>query len=99
MSLRILRSAGAEEDLIEIWRSIAMHSPLAADRMLERLEHRWRQLSDYPYSGMARGDIAVGIRHLLVGQYLTLYRVTDDGVFILRVLHGRRDIDADDVAE
>ncbi|MER8438263.1 type II toxin-antitoxin system RelE/ParE family toxin [Mesorhizobium sp. M1312] len=45
-----------------------------------------------------REDIAAGIRHLVVGEYLTLYRVGEDAVEILRVLHGRRNIEADDLA-
>lgn len=44
-----------------------------------------------------RDDIAPGIRHLLVGDYLTLYRVGDDAIEIIRVLHGHRNIEADDL--
>jgi toxin ParE1/3/4 len=54
---------------------------------------RWR----YPCSGAQREDIAPGVRHLLVGEYLTLYRVHDDAIEIVRVLHGRRKIDVDDI--
>ncbi|MGX9177278.1 hypothetical protein [Mesorhizobium sp. BHbdii] len=35
---------------------------------------------------------------MVVGEYLTLYRVSEDAVEILRVLHGRRKIEADDLA-
>ncbi|MDX8479457.1 type II toxin-antitoxin system RelE/ParE family toxin [Mesorhizobium sp. VK24D] len=52
----------------------------------------------YPLSGPPRDDIASGIRHLIVGEYLTLYRVSGDAIEILRVLHGRRQIGADDLA-
>jgi toxin ParE1/3/4 len=47
---------------------------------------------------MARQDIAAGIRHLVVGEYLALYHVTEDAVEIVRVLHGRRNIRRRDVA-
>ncbi|MBZ9799495.1 type II toxin-antitoxin system RelE/ParE family toxin [Mesorhizobium sp. ES1-4] len=57
----------------------------------------WRQLSTYPFSGAPRDDIAPGIRHLIVGEYLTLYRVGGDAIEILRVLHGRRNIEADEL--
>ncbi|WP_335930821.1 type II toxin-antitoxin system RelE/ParE family toxin [Mesorhizobium sp. M8A.F.Ca.ET.182.01.1.1] len=44
----------------------------------------------------ARGH-STGIRHLVVGDYLTLYRVGADAVEIVRVLHGRRKIEVDDL--
>jgi toxin ParE1/3/4 len=39
---------------------------------------------------MARSDIAQGVRHFPVGNYLILYRVDDEGVEIVRYVHGRR---------
>ncbi|WP_263484659.1 MULTISPECIES: type II toxin-antitoxin system RelE/ParE family toxin [unclassified Mesorhizobium] len=38
-----------------------------------------------------------GYRHLIVGEYLTLYRVGGDAIEVLRVLHGRRNIEANDL--
>lgn len=64
---------------------------------MDTLERRWDLLTLHPFSGAPREDIAPGIRHLVVGEYLTLYRVGEDSVEILRVLHGRRNIEADDV--
>ncbi|WP_287138248.1 type II toxin-antitoxin system RelE/ParE family toxin [Mesorhizobium sp.] len=52
----------------------------------------------HPFTGAPREDIAPGIRHLVVGEYLTLYCVGENAVEILRVLHGRRSIEADDLA-
>lgn len=91
--LPIIRTAGADEDLIDIWTSIAADNPGAADRVLDAIERRWQQLAQHPHSGMAREDIAPGIRHLIAGQYLTLYRITGDNIEIIRVIHGRRKID------
>lgn len=96
--LPIIRTDRADEDLIDIWVSIAIESPAAADRVLDAIQRRWQQLSLYPYSGVARDDIAPGIRCLVAGNYLTLYRVAADGILIIRVLHGRRKIDEDVVA-
>ncbi|MET3593744.1 MULTISPECIES: type II toxin-antitoxin system RelE/ParE family toxin [Mesorhizobium] len=66
--------------------------------MLDRIEPRCQQLATYPYSGPPRDDIAPGIRHLIVGEYLTFYRVGGDAIEVVRVLHGRRKIEADDFA-
>lgn len=86
----IQRTHRADEDLIEIWLHIARESPAAADRVLDAIERRWQQLACHPCSGMAREDIGPGIRHLPTGQYLTLYRVLESTIEIVRVLHGRR---------
>jgi toxin ParE1/3/4 len=91
--LPIIRSARADEDLIDIWVYIAAENPDAADRVLDAIEERWLQLARHPYSGKARDDIAQGIRHLATGQYLTFYRVTGKNIEIIRVLHRRRKIE------
>lgn len=93
--LPIIRTDRADEDLIGIWTKIAADNPTAADRVLDAIEARWQQLAQHPNSGLPRDDIARNIRHLVIGQYLTLYRVTDERIEIVRVLHGRRKIDRD----
>jgi toxin ParE1/3/4 len=40
--------------------------------------------------GMARDDIGPGVRHFPVGRYLILYRALNDGVEIVRYVHGMR---------
>jgi toxin ParE1/3/4 len=87
--LSIVRTARADEDLIAIWNYIAVENPVAADRVLDAIEARWLQLARYPYSGMARDDIASGIRHLVAGHYLIFYRI-GECIEVIRVLHGRR---------
>ncbi|MBO9100950.1 MULTISPECIES: type II toxin-antitoxin system RelE/ParE family toxin [unclassified Rhizobium] len=88
----IVRTDRADEDLIEIWSYIAADNTIAADRVLDAIEARWDNLARHPYSGVARDDIAPGIRHLVSGEYLTLYRLSGSAIEIVRVLHGRRKI-------
>lgn len=92
--LPIIRTSRADEDLIGIWTYIAADSPSAADRVLDAIEARWQQLRQHPRSGIARDDIAPGIRCLISGQYFSLYRITETGIEIIRVIHGRRKIDS-----
>lgn len=96
MSLR--RSARAEEDLIEIWLHIAPHNLAAADRLLDRLDDRCRLLATQPRSGPTRNELGDGIRCVAVGEYLVFYRIDGRDVEMLRVLHGRRNISAEDFA-
>lgn len=98
MTMRpIRRSSHAEDDLIAIWLYVAKENEAAADRLLDRIEERWRQLAAFPFSGASRDDIGPGIRHVAVGEYLTFYRVGAEAVEILRVLHGRRKIARDEI--
>ena len=94
---RIVKTRQADEDLIAIWLGIAPDNPTVADRILDAIEGRWQQLAFYPYSGIAREDIAENIRHLVTGQYLTLYRISGEGVEIIRILHGKQKIDRETI--
>ncbi|MDV4154769.1 MULTISPECIES: type II toxin-antitoxin system RelE/ParE family toxin [Rhizobium] len=95
--LPVIRTNRADEDLIEIWSYIAIGNISAADRVLDAIEARWDNLARHPYSGVARDDIAPGIRHLISGEYLTLYRLSGSAIEIVRVLHGRRKISSKEI--
>ncbi len=81
-------------DLEDLGDYIAGHSPNAAVRLVDAFQRRWDLLTLHPFSGAPREDIAPSIRHLVAGEYLT--RVGEDGIEIVRVVHGRRRIEADD---
>jgi toxin ParE1/3/4 len=72
---------------------IARDDPSAADRVLDAIEQRWQQLVQYPCSGVSREEIALNLRHLVIRQYLIIYRVGAETIEIARVLHGRRKLD------
>jgi toxin ParE1/3/4 len=84
----------ARADLLDIWLTIAIDNPQAADRVYERLERRMATLAQFPLIGVAQPAIASNARMLVERPYLILYQVTSDGVQIVRVLHGARDVDA-----
>ncbi|MFE1601452.1 type II toxin-antitoxin system RelE/ParE family toxin [Methylobacterium sp. ID0610] len=89
----VRRTRRADEDLIHIWSSIAQYDPGAADRLLDAIEQRWQLLVQHPYSGVSREEIAPNLRHLVIRQYLILYRVEAETIEIVRVLHGQRKLD------
>ncbi len=91
---RITRSPDAEADLLEIWANIANDKPSAADRFLDTLEQRIELLSRHPRIGEARPDLAAGVRGFSVGSYVIFFRPIRDGIEVVRVLHGARDIPA-----
>jgi toxin ParE1/3/4 len=85
----------ARRDLLDIW---AYYTDVASSDVAERLLHdigrAALRLLRHPMSGRPRGDIASSLRSMLVRPYAILYRATDTGVEIVRVLHTRRDFAA-----
>ena len=86
----VQRTAQADEDLIDIWVYIAQDNSAAADHLLDEFEKKFALLAGQPRLGAARSDIAPGLRHFPAGNYLILYRETDDGIEVVRVVHGAR---------
>jgi toxin ParE1/3/4 len=89
---RYTKRPKAEADLLEIWLHIAQDSPRAADRLLDRIEAQCRLLADNPRVGRGRPEIAPDARAWIVGRYLILYRVQDDGIEVVGVVHGAREV-------
>ena len=87
---RIVRTAKAEQDLIEIWLHIAQDNPVAADALLDEIGSACELLADNPGIGPARFDLAPQFRYYIVRKFLILYRETKKGVEIVRVVHGAR---------
>ena len=90
---QVRRTELARRDLIDIWQTIAADNAGAADRVFARLENRINTLKMFPAMGMARPDIAAEARVLVQSPYLILCRIVADGIEIVRVLHGARNID------
>lgn len=81
----------AEQDLLDIRAFIAQHSPVAAERMLDRFQGCILLLSAQPLIGEARADLRPYLRQMPVGNYVIFYRYIAEEVTIVRVLHGARD--------
>jgi toxin ParE1/3/4 len=91
---RLRFSRRAERDLNLIGDHIRQHNPAAAERWVELVESKCRSLAGQPGLGRLRRDLRKGLRSLAVGNYIVFYRPIEGGIEIVRVLHGRRDIDA-----
>lgn len=89
---RVFFTWAAREDLIEIWTHIATEDPAVADRVLDRLAEAASYLTQNPEMGPARDDIRPGLRYLVSGSYLLLYRILGEDIEIVRAVHGRRDL-------
>ncbi len=91
---RITRRSLAEADILEIWDYIADDSIDAADRWVDRLDEQLGLLAEQPMMGRSRDELSPGVRSFPLGRYVIFYAPLDDGIDVIRVLHGARDVDA-----
>lgn len=91
----------ALQDIENIWNYIAKKNPQAADNLFDRLRTKFPQLAKFPQMGRTRFDLAPSLRCFLVANYLIFYRPIEQGIEIVRILHGSQDIEAmfTDIAE
>ena len=87
----------ATNDLDEIWYYVVKESGSVeiADRLIDSITARFLLLASHPHLGRSRDDdFGVGSRSFPVGEYVIVYCVENEDVLILRVVHGRRDLEA-----
>jgi toxin ParE1/3/4 len=87
----------AEADLDQIWLYVAKESGSVeiANRLIDTVTDRFLALARFLHIGRSRDeDLGSGCRSVAVGDYVIVYRVENGDVFILRVVHGRRNLDA-----
>jgi len=87
-------SATAGRDLVGIIDFIAQNAgSRVAARWRRNFVDRINALSDQPYLGATDQDLGAGRRRLVLAPYLIVYEMAhSDGVHILRIIHGARDI-------
>jgi toxin ParE1/3/4 len=87
----------AAADLDEIWYYVAKESGSVeiANHLVDSITDRFFLLAGFPYMGREReNDFGPGSRSFAIGEYVIVYCVEAQDVLILRVAHGRRDIEA-----
>jgi toxin ParE1/3/4 len=90
---RVTRRPQAELDILEIWDYIAEDSIVEADRWMDRLDEKLALWATQRMMGRARDELAPGIRSFPFGRYIVFFQPLADGIDVVRVLHGSRDID------
>lgn len=88
MSYKLLPQAC--EDVEAIALAIAKDNQKAAEKWLIRIERSFENLASMPLMGVARFDVRSDMRLLAVGDYLVLHRAHENGIDIVRVVHGAR---------
>jgi toxin ParE1/3/4 len=90
-------TASAEADIADIWDYIAQDDADSATTFILGLEEHIGTLESFPeHCPLVPENEILGTayRHLLFGHYRTIFRLIGAKVFVLRVIHGARLLDA-----
>ena len=93
--MKIFISDQADADLLQIDRYLTERNPAAADALIRDIDRKLENLTRFPFIGRDRSILVQGLRSILTGPYVIFYAVEADRIIIVRVLDGRRDIDAE----
>ena len=85
-------SALAEDDLTAIWGYVAEYNEGLADSLLEKLVKRFVLLATFQDAGRSRPELTPGLGSFPLEHYIIFYRAIPEGIEVIRVLHGSRDI-------
>lgn len=92
MAWIVLKRPQAESDLREISDYIAQNNPETAIRFLLKLNEQFKILAENPFLGRSREELLADLRGFPFGNYVVFYLPLDNGIEIVRILHGSRDI-------
>jgi len=91
----VIWSSDAEDDLVDIWQYLVSEaSPRVAIAKIRDIARACDRLEKQPLDGRPRDKLLSGMRSILAQPYIIFYRIAGKTVEIVRVLHGRRDLEA-----
>jgi len=93
MAKKIRISPLAEIDLLDIALHIATENISAADEFAHEIDDKFSLLATQPEMGRARPELGKELRSFVVKNYIIFYDPIPQGIFVVRVLHGARDIE------
>ncbi len=82
----------ARQDLSDIFDYIARDKPIAAANWVETIEQKCKLIATTPELGEKRPEYGGDIRSSVVGRYVIFFRPHRDGIEVVRVIRGDRDI-------
>jgi toxin ParE1/3/4 len=98
--VRVEWTDSALENLWAIHEYISQSSPEYAERVVDRITRRTRQIASFPLSGRVLPEFsAKQIREIFEGPYRIIYYIKPDQIDVLAVIHGARKAPWEDEAQ
>ncbi len=85
-------SSAANLDVEEIGLYLFELNPAAAHHFLDALEETCGLIAKHSGIGRLRPELGEGLRSFPVGNYLIFYTPAKDGIDVVRVIYGGRDL-------
>ncbi len=83
----------ADQDIFEVSIYIGQNRGVtASQRFIDTINQKFQLLADSPKLGRKRPELGSELRSFPSGNYVIFYRPVAEGILVLRVLHGARDI-------
>lgn len=93
---RVEITATAERDALGIYEYIARDSPSHAVEWFREIVKQEKTLSSFPRRCPVipeASDLGIEYRHLIWGNYRTVFRIHGHTVYIVRIIHGAQLLD------
>jgi toxin ParE1/3/4 len=87
-------STEAIRDMEQILDYLANTNINAGEKFLEEFSKKCRYLTQFPLMGRSYREIRPYLRGLPMKNYIIFYRLTEQGLEIMRVVKGERDLEA-----
>lgn len=89
--VKVVVAETAHRDLEEILEYIRMDSPRSGRKLVQEIYERLTKLPSFPKLGRIIPEMGDPfLREIVVGPYRLMYRLEENKIIILRVLHGKR---------
>ncbi len=83
----------AQNDIEEIWQYIALDSIKTATKFINKIERAIFSLKSFPERNSLIPEyeiLKIDYRQLIYKNYRIIYRISENVVYVLRILHGYR---------
>ncbi|MBV6625989.1 MAG: type II toxin-antitoxin system RelE/ParE family toxin [Rivularia sp. (in: Bacteria)] len=84
----------AVQDLDEICEYIARNNAKAASKLFDEIRQKCKLIADFPNMGKSYERLAPNLRGFIVKEYLIFYYPRQDGIDVVHVVNGYRDLEA-----
>ncbi len=90
---KISITESAQNDIEEIWQYIALDNIKTATKFIDRIEKAIFSLESFPERNPLIPEyeiLNIDYRQLVYKKYRIIYRISENIVYVLRILHGYR---------
>lgn len=86
-------SEDAVKDINEICDYLAKNNPRAASNLFDAIRQKSKLFANFPKMGKSYSQIRPNLRGFLVKDYIVFYYVYNQGIVIVRIISGHRNLD------